>query len=517
MVTTRSQDKGLSTPVSAPTSNIEILVPSASRSTARTAASPSITRITRSTPLPNNITSEDSSEIRTVVNKARVSPSSLTGNSHDILPNSSSGDPKIGTTAGHEAPQFPQQLAPDEPIQPALPTTQGVPTITSELTALEPVVVKDDVESTSLPERLKFSPPAESAISSGTHKRFRSEEPEEPATPENKADTEIFQTPAEFPDPEASDESDAAPEVVTTVSRKAANRLSTGRKRRRLEEVVFESKKLPDHESNVVTPTAVRGLVPEDKLTANIDVEADQILPDPYNVVANTKQIAVVKDQAILDLHNPESEVPEPDANTSLTATTDENFSILQTGIESRDRPNPQQTTAVSIAPILPEQDGRTGTESAAILSHSDFKVPLPTKHESKISGLNTVDIGNATALDDTESGSHTEAGSATLTNNSYVTVPEDTSLDNNGETTNSAFTDLQRKNSAMDISLPLRRQESCSKHMSGRQARPRKTMPAPSRQTTGLHDYRQRLLNRNPRTSAWGPPGFRRTRFVGA
>jgi hypothetical protein len=489
MVTTRSQDKGLSTPVSASTSNIEILVPSASRSMPRTAASPSITRITRSTPLHNNISIEDSSEIGI----------------------------KIGTTVSDEVPQFPQQSAPDEPIQPALPIPEEGPIITSDTTALEPVVVQDDVESTSLPERLKFSPPADSAVSSSTHKRFRSEEPEEPATPETKAESELFQTPAEFPDTVASDESDAAPEVVTSVSRKAANRLPTGRKRRRLEEVVFESKELPDHESNVVTPTAAQGFLPEDTVTANIDPETDQILPDPFNVVSNTEQIAAVTDRAILDLHNPESEVPEPNANVSLPTSTDEKFSSLQNGIGSEDSPNLQQTTAASMALILPDQDAGAETEAEAMLSHSDFKVPLSTKHESKISGLNTVYIGNATALDDAESGSHTEAGSATLTNNSYVTVPEDTSLDRNGETTNSAFTDLQRKTSVEDISSPLRRQESCSKHMSSRQARPRKIVPAPSRRTTGLHDYRQQLLNRNPRTSTWGPPAFRRTRFVGA
>lgn len=447
--------------------------------------------------------------------KAAPSPDPLTNSSHDRRSDPSSENVEVKTTVDNESSQFPQPSASDDPIRPAVPITQEDSILSSKLTDLDPVVEQGDVESTSLPERLKFSPPVEAAIPLKTHKRFHSEEPEEPATPDTKADTEIFQTPAEFAAPVSSDESDAAPEVVSSVSRKSTNRGSTGRKRRRLEDVVVESKKLPDPDSIVATPTVVHVVLSQDTVNNNVDLGAAETRPNPYNVSLISEQTTTVTKDAVLERPNPASAGSEPNANPSLPAQTDGKISSLQSAVESENRSNLQSSSA-NMANIMPQPDAEAETETEVRLADSDFKVPLSTKPEPKISELNTVDIGNATALDDAESGSHTEAGSATLTNNSYVTVPEETSL---GEsvTINSASTNLQRKNSAENIPLLLPQQESCSKHMSGRPARPRKTMPAPPRHATALQDYKQRLLNRNPRTSEWGPSGFRRTRFVGA
>ncbi|KAJ9608881.1 hypothetical protein H2200_006652 [Cladophialophora chaetospira] len=41
--------------------------------------------------------------------------------------------------------------------------------------------------------------------------------------------------------------------------------------------------------------------------------------------------------------------------------------------------------------------------------------------------------------------------------------------------------------------------------------------MPDSKPKPASLQQYRDRLLNRHPRTATWGPPGFRNTRFVGA
>lgn len=491
MVTTRSQEKGLSTPVSA--STIEVILPSVPRSTPKSADSPSVTRITRSTPRSSGSVSGRFNKMGAFASKAAARPNPPAET--------------IETTASDETSEPAQQTVQDDTV-PQTPSKLQESSITyPDLTHPDPILDQDDGESTTLPERLKFSPPANPVPPSNAHKRFHSEEPEEPASLRNEADTEPFQTTVDsFAAPLSSDESDGAPEVVTTVSRKSTNRVSKGRKRRRLEETVVETGK------NTTTPVAIQVSLVDHSVTDDIASGTTQIHDVAGNEIPTSGQrITTVTNQTIPERTALGSGNLEPNTNTSIRPKVDELKSGLQDTIEPAIDADIHLTSADRVlAPPGNDAEADPG------LVGPNFKVPLFTKHESKISGLNTVDIGNTTALDDAESGSHTEAGSATLTNNSYVTVPEDPSP-SNGETITPKSAGARHQNPVENLSLRLSRQESSSKRMSGRQARPRMAMPELPPPTSSLQNYRQRVLDRNPRTSVWGPPGFRRTRFVGA
>lgn len=416
----------------------------------------------------------------------------------------------VETTASDETSEPAQQTVQADPV-PQDPSKLQESSVTyPDLTHPDSILDQDDGESTTLPERLKSSPPANPALPLNAHKRFHSEEPEESAEPaslRNGADTGPFQTTVDsFAAPVSSDESDGAPEVVTTVSKKSTSRVSKGRKRRRLEETVVETGK------NTTTPVAIQVSLVDHSVSDHIGSGTTQI----HNVSdddapTSGQRVTIATDQAISERTALGSDALEPNANTSMLPNVDEMKSKLHGDIEPAIDADIHLTSDERVlAP--PGNDAEADPD----LVGPDFKVPLFTKHESKISGLNTVDIGNTTTLDDAESGSHTEAGSATLTNNSYVTVPEDPSP-SNGETITPTSTRTQHQRPVENLSLRLNRQPSSSKRMSGRPTRPKTAMPELPPQTTSLQNYRHRVLDRNPRTSVWGPAGFRRTRFVGA
>lgn len=515
MVTTRSQEKGLSTPVSS--NKVEVIVPSITRSTPRIRDSPSTTRKTRSTPQQSVSTHNAVTEMGTSASKAE-SPLTASNNHadgalakerHEDVKNAASG---LAQELAQQNPPSPEE----QPTTNPQPNAQESSTTSRDPIPLSPKVAPDDGGSTNLPERLKLSPPTNAAISLNTHKRFHSEEPEQPEEPVASDDMQDQGRPHPTIDSfaiPASDESDAAPEVVSIVLRKPASRLSKGRKRRRLEEDVVSALKSPKHDQTTATPTHEQRNFPKQTVNINASVDTTQQHDHTTSELSTPEQSKESVGQSLFDGDTLESGALELGLNTSAMIPTN----IDETDVTPPSTLGPEKDAVTSDFPGdgMPSLSG-TDAMLETGLSEPGFKVPLFTRHEAKIAGLNVESV-NTTVLDDAESGSHTEAGSATLTNNSFATVPEHQPI-SYGETTASEPADTKHRNLTDNTSLSLN-QRSSLKHTSTRthQSRPRTIMLQPTREPSSLQDYRQRLLNRNPRTNAWGPPGFRRTRFVGA
>jgi hypothetical protein len=513
MVTTRSQEKGLSTPVSS--SKIEVIVPSITRSTPRTTDSPSTTRKTRSTPRLSDSTHKSAREMGTSASKAEPALSASNNHTDGALANERHEN--VENTAIDPAQELAQQnplLLQEQPTANSQPNTQESSTIHHDLIPLSLKVDPDDGGSTNLPERLKLSPPTSAAISLNTHKRFRSEEPEEPEEPiapnNLRVEGPSHSTIDSFTTPGSSDESEGAPEVVSIVSRKSTNRSSKGRKRRRLEEDVVGGLKSPKDDQTTVTPAREQLDFPKQTVNINTSVDTTQQHGHTTGEPSTLQQSKESVGQKLLDGDNLESGALESGLNISaMIPTTIGETDVTLPGTLGSEKDAGTSNISGDVIPSLSGNDAMLETG----LAETGFKVPLFTRHEAKISGLNVESV-NTTVLDDAESGSHTEAGSATLTNNSFATVPEHQSI-SYGETTAAASADTKQKNLAENISLSFN-QEAPPKHTRAHHVRPRKAMPQPTRELSSLQHYRQRLLNRNPRTNAWGPPGFRRTRFVG-
>jgi len=402
-----------------------------------------------------------------------------------------------------------QESSPRSPsfLSAPLVATQESSTVSNGIVALDLTADPNQKGNLNLPERLKLSPPRTATISLNTHKRFRSEEPEEQVVSNVERDeTPTHSVRDPFKTTTASDESDGAPEVASAVSRKPGHRLAQGRKRRRLEGDI--SRKL-ESESFDTPPFAsvsnkAKFLKPTDSCTTISDAAG------PRNDLTGNLFPQEPASQKLVNRVNMEPGVLGSSSNVpGITPTKlDENDIITQGNLALGHSTGSSPPSGDRI----PFPFGKDAPLDA-VIAEPGFKMPFCAKREVKISQLNADSVNklNTYVHDDTESGSHTEAGSATLTNNSFITVPENQRPAHGG-----AYSDVQGQNLTDTATFPLTQQFS-PKRLAVRPMRPRKAMPQPVQRATSLQDFKQRLLDRNPRTHVWGPPGLRKTRFVGA
>ncbi|KEF59955.1 uncharacterized protein A1O9_04803 [Exophiala aquamarina CBS 119918] len=496
MVTTRSQEKGLSTPVSA--SKVQVIVPTTTQSTPRPTDSPSTTRKTRSSPRQSDSTKRPVSTMGTSASKAK-SNSDVDG---FLVQERNEDSEHAVSDSAQELAQRSPTLLPERPTTHSRADMLEASNAFNDIVAPGPPVDPTEKESLNLPERLKFSPPRSTAVPLNTHKRFRSEEPANQVAFNNEHDKGPFSSTIEpVTTTSASDESDDTPEVVSIVLKKSTDRLAHGHKRRRLEE---------GSSGGLHSPKIDR---PADTSPSEKETFLKETLRDTAGEPSTLEQSKESGGQKLVDGDDLDPIVLESSPNAS---------ELIPTKMDGKDITFQGDFAPVDDAgsnplpgDVIPSLSGKDATLDP-VIAQTGFKVPYFAKHEAKIAELSaeSVDRLNTSALDDAESGSHTEAGSATLTNNSFVTVPENQPMKSHGETCSDAKDQTTLTETA---SFPSTVQESSPKHMAVRQARPSKAVPQAVQKATSLQDFRKRLLDRNPRTNVWGPPGFRKTRFVGA
>lgn len=448
----------------------------------------------------------------TSASKAKVSPDASNSDGDGVLANERPEDIKNTVSdAARELAQRSPPLLPEHPTTRSLADMQEASPTSNKIVAPDAAVDSNEKRSLNLPERLKLSPPSTPAVSLNTHKRFRSEEPEEQAASSNERDKEPSGPTIErFTIMAASDESDGAPEVVSVVSRKSTDRLAKGRKRRRLEEDISGGLESPKIDQATATSASEKEKFPKQTPSNNANSDIKHPRHDLTGGPPAPEQSNEPVGQKLINGENLGSGVPESNSNSSA---------MIQTKMDEKDitseanlAPGDDAGANILSSDMIPSPSGKDATLDP-VIAETGFKVPFFEKHEAKVSELNAESVNklNTSALDDAESGSHTEAGSATLTNNSFVTVPENQPFAH-GET----YSDAKDQNLTETDTLPLT-QQSSPDHPAVRQGRPWKAMPQPVQNATSLQDFRRRMLDRNPRTNVWGPPGFRKTRFVGA